>query len=197
MPDGTSKTKWEMAQILRRSDLTEMLEDLFDDPPALKEPPFEAAYRAFKTPNALRSDSPEWTQTLKPFVERLLGDYVSDPGLSLTQKQLIKRVIDHIQDWPNSPGPPRNGKEQLREVLVAVIDANVSHRLKFKWSLINDNDFTEEEIKIQGDPGQNDISAGDIGGFTTAKKIKVSFVNPKSKEYEDPGEDFRIRIGPE
>lgn len=210
MPETTSIAKFLRAVKSGQTDITKTLTNRFKKPKKLAGKP---EFNNLKNPNALKSGNQnDWKDELKPFMEKHLKNHKPmEPGVE--PDAIVLKILDHIENWPNDPGGGLKGKEQLRQVLVAVIkaaDANPathSHPVKFFWKL--NDDIEEENIEIKGkkpDDSVVDVPISDdpdfAGGINTLKDnepIKVTFINPWSKVRDEniENDQIEVSIGPE
>jgi hypothetical protein len=193
MPDGTSNRKWRRNKSAQESDITKALNLLFENPPSLAGL-YQTEFTALQQPGALQSASNEWTGPLSSFMETQLPTFLWDPDLGISDADLLARAMAHIQDWPNND-PDENGKEQLRQVLVAAMGHSDVIPIMFRWRL--KRGLEKEQIKIDAVPGKKNISAEGVAALHTGQKIIVTFINPAKNVADPDAADVKIKVGPE
>jgi len=206
MPEATSIAKFLRACKTGQTDITKVLTKAFEKPTTYQG---TKELTALENDGSLKQTTDHWEKHLKKFIKKALISYnpfdALGPGTIFSGPDLVEKIIKHIENWPNPERGNRKGKEQLRQILVAAINAATDHPIKFFWKLDLLEDAEEDilikrqdgtDIPIYADPNHtnglnNVLSAGD--------PIIVTFVSPSSKIREEAvGANYiEVTVGPD
>ena len=206
MPEASSISKFFRAAASGNTDITNTLKENFTDPPSLAGA-YPDQYVRLQKVNALKSDSPDWTDKpdgLRLWVrDRLVDMNVSDPAIP-DPGVLLNRIIAHIENWPNNlASQDRIGKEQLRQVLVLAINQTEKpiHPVIFDWKLVRKGPV-EDNIKITHEDGSSlDLAKPIFDQLSDAgESLLVTFVTHWDRVVDESlstPPEIKVDVGPE
>ena len=205
MPEGTSIRKFFRAARSGHTDITKVLTQLFRKPWDLTDNKYQNELNALSTQDGLKSSSNPWGNHLEGFIQQKLNDYnpIDEAESGLT---LVNKIIAHIKKWPNDPSAAgRLGKEQLRQVLVAAINADSAknHSVQFFWKL--ESALEDEDISIVAENGaavpitDDPDAPNGINSLPQDMAVLVTFISPWSKVRDEAlgANEVEMAVGPE